>query len=395
MQLAGDMVIARTEAAAAAVGNHNDADGMRRHFQRASLTQVKLPGTRIMKVTDSCQLGVESPFMTPGYLTRTFLMTRYDIFNGDADGLCALQQLRFAEPAKSVLITGIKSDIALLARAPAGAGDQVTVLDVSIDANMQPLLAMLARGASVFYVDHHGAARIPAHPLLHALIDRSPEVCTGIIVDRYLGGRYRIWAVVAAFGDGLDNKARALANSLLLDAQQTAALRDLGTCLNYNAYGGALAELNVDPALLYASLHEYTDPFEFMRRDALFERMRTARDRDLDCARRLATRLYARAGEVVLLPDDVWSRRVRGLYANVLAQAAPRRAHALLVQNANDTYSVSVRAPLEGGHALRGADRLCRQFEGGGGRPAAASIPSLPKTLLQAFIQAFEAAFGA
>lgn len=318
-------------------------------------------------------------------------MTHYDIFNGDADGLCALQQLRFAEPVKSVLVTGIKSDIALLARAPAGAGDHVTVLDISIDANMQPLLAMLARGASVLYVDHHGAARVPAHPLLHALIDTSPDVCTGMIVDRYLQGRYRIWAVVAAFGDGLDQQAGALASSLLLDAQQTEALRDLGICLNYNAYGGALAELNVDPALLYASLHRYPDPFEFMQQDAHYRRLRTARDQDMDAA----SRLSVSAGGVVMLPDQAWSRRVRGIYANALAQAAPARAHALLVLNANDSYTVSVRAPLKGGQALRGADRLCRRFEGGGGRPAAASIPFLPRESLHAFMQAFEEAFGA
>lgn len=321
-------------------------------------------------------------------------MTHYDIFNGDADGLCALQQLRFAEPAESVLITGIKSDIALLARVPAGAGDHVTVLDISIDANLQPLLAMLARGATVLYVDHHGASRIPAHPLLHALIDNSPDICTGMIVDRYLQGRYRIWAVVAAFGDGLDEQACALASSLPLDVQQTSALRDLGICLNYNAYGGALAELNVDPALLYKSLHRYRDPFEFMQKDAHYRRLRTARDQDLDAASQFATQLPADTGGVVVLPDTVWSRRVRGIYANALAHAAPARAHALLVQNANGSYTVSVRAPLKGVQALRGADRLCRQF-GGGGRPAAASIPLLPNESLHAFIQAFEEAFGA
>ena len=47
----------------------------------------------------------------------------YDVFNGDADGLCSLQQIRLAEPADSVLVTGVKRDIALLARVPAGAGD--------------------------------------------------------------------------------------------------------------------------------------------------------------------------------------------------------------------------------------------------------------------------------
>ena len=38
----------------------------------------------------------------------------YDVFNGDADGICALLQLRLEEPLVSTRITGIKRDIALL-----------------------------------------------------------------------------------------------------------------------------------------------------------------------------------------------------------------------------------------------------------------------------------------
>ncbi len=38
----------------------------------------------------------------------------YDIFNGDADGICALLQLRKAEPRDAQLVTGVKRDINLL-----------------------------------------------------------------------------------------------------------------------------------------------------------------------------------------------------------------------------------------------------------------------------------------
>lgn len=37
-----------------------------------------------------------------------------DVFNGDADGICSLVQLRLAEPRESELVTGIKRDINLL-----------------------------------------------------------------------------------------------------------------------------------------------------------------------------------------------------------------------------------------------------------------------------------------
>ena len=41
-------------------------------------------------------------------------MSHWDVFNGDADGLCALQQLRLARPRESRLVTGLKREIALL-----------------------------------------------------------------------------------------------------------------------------------------------------------------------------------------------------------------------------------------------------------------------------------------
>ncbi len=63
-----------------------------------------------------------------------------------------------------------------------------------------------------------------------------------------------------------------------------------------------------------------------------------------------------------------------GTFANALARTHPRRGHAVLAPRADGSVRVSVRSPLI---ALGGADELCRQFPLGGGRPAAAGIPSL------------------
>ena len=73
----------------------------------------------------------------------------YDIFNGDADGLCALHQLRLDAPRAAELVTGVKRDIALLERVDAQRGDELTVLDVSMKANAQALARALERGARV------------------------------------------------------------------------------------------------------------------------------------------------------------------------------------------------------------------------------------------------------
>ncbi|WP_455219067.1 DHHA1 domain-containing protein, partial [Kaarinaea lacus] len=91
-----------------------------------------------------------------------------------------------------------------------------------------------------------------------------------------------------------------------------------------------------------------------------------------------------------ILPDAKWARRVSGVFANQLAQNNPKRAHAMLAQQPEGGYVVSVRAPLNN---KTGADELCRQFETGGGRKAAAGINHLPDAEYARFLQAFVAAF--
>ncbi len=113
-------------------------------------------------------------------------MADFDVFNGDADGICALHQLRLAEPRPATLVTGVKRDIALLARVQAAPGDEVTVLDVSLDVNRAPLLALLEAGVKVRYFDHHFAGEVPTHPGLTAYLDPAPTVCTSLLVDRLL-----------------------------------------------------------------------------------------------------------------------------------------------------------------------------------------------------------------
>ena len=90
-------------------------------------------------------------------------MTNYDVFNGDADGICALQQLRLHSPRNSVLVSGLKRDIDLLSRVQANPGDNITVLDISMERNRAALDQVLEAGASVFYADHHYSGDIPDH----------------------------------------------------------------------------------------------------------------------------------------------------------------------------------------------------------------------------------------
>lgn len=90
-------------------------------------------------------------------------MAHFDVFNGDADDMCALHQIRLAHPMPATLVTGPKRDIALLHRLNARHGDMVAVLDVSLDVDRRALLALPDRGVQVEYFDHHGASEVPDH----------------------------------------------------------------------------------------------------------------------------------------------------------------------------------------------------------------------------------------
>lgn len=314
-------------------------------------------------------------------------MRRFDVCNGDADGLCAVLQWRLAHPAPATLLTGPKRDIELLQRVPATAGDEVLVCDLSLQRNLAALHRLLDAGVRVRYVDHHAVDQVPQHAALQALIDTDPHVCTSLLIDRLLQGRCRTWALVGAYGDNLTAQADTLASAAGLDQAQRAQLRQLGEGINYNAYGEA-GDQHIAPQVLYARLARHGDPLRLLHEDAIGDELAALRGADLQLA--LAQPLQ-RAGERarwVRLPDAAWARRVIGSYANRLAAEAPELAHAVLQAGADGRHAVSLRAPLA---APGGADALCRRF-GGGGRAGAAGIDQLPAPELPRFLAALAAA---
>ena len=316
-------------------------------------------------------------------------MRFYDIFNGDADGICALQQLRLEEPRAAERVTGVKRDIRLLDRVKAAAGDELTVLDISLRSNAGALAQLLGAGAQVRWFDHHAAGEIPRHAGLKAHIDTAPDTCTSLIVDRHLGGRQRLWAVVAAFGDSLPGPARRAAEGLDISPAELERVRELGECINYNAYGDTVTDLHYPPADLFETLSHYRDPREFIEGEPVFDVLKSALADDLSRAAAAKSQSAGANAALYVLPDAAWSRRIHGLFANQLAQAHPRRAHALLVSG-HGSYVVSVRAPVEN---PRGADTLCLKFETGGGRQGAAGINRLPEADYSRFVAEFAKAF--
>ena len=318
-------------------------------------------------------------------------MKHFDVFNGDADGICALHQLRLTTPVTdAVLVTGGKREIDLLSRVDAGPGDVVTVLDLSADVNRAALVALLDRWAHVEYFDHHFAGTLPVHPQLRAHIDTSAETCTSLLVDQHLRGAHRIWAVVGAYGDNLEHAARRCADALGLAEHDMHRLRELGEDISYNAYGDCEADLIVHPAELYRMLSGYASPLDFMREAPICRRLAEQKRADLAMVELIEPDVALRGATIYVLPDDPWARRVRGLFANDLANRFPDLAHAVLTPNLQGGYTVSVRAPSA---TQAGADAVCRMFESGGGRLSAAGINHLSRGELPRFVREMDAAF--
>jgi hypothetical protein len=319
-------------------------------------------------------------------------MADFDVFNGDADGICALTQLRLAEPRSATLVTGVKRDINLLQKVDAGRDDRITVLDISMDKNHDDLHRLLNTDANIFYVDHHYAGEIPQSSQLTTLINEAPDVCTSLLVNNHLRGAYTAWAVVGAFGDNLNKSATGLAKHLDLNTSELASLKNLGIYINYNGYGSNLEDLHFKPDELYTLVSSHKNPLDFIRDSQhTFEKLETGYHSDMSSAKKIHPEKTTEQTAIFILPNQPWARRVSGVFSNDLTNDHPNRAHAVLTEKDNGNYLVSIRSPLNN---KTGAADLCRQFPTGGGREAAAGINDLSADMLSAFIERFETQYS-
>lgn len=322
-------------------------------------------------------------------LTQVEVVVRYiDIFNGDADGILALLQLRLAEPRQSLLVTGVKRDNQLAVKPQYEEGDVVTVLDLSLEKNIDGVNRALKAGARVHYVDHHRPGNIPEHELLTTQIDTSVDVCTALLIDKQLNGRFHLWAITAAYGDNLLEVAEGLAVAQGLSLQQRTQLKDLGVLINYNSYGHSIADLHIAPAALYQALLAYYSPFDAIADlSSPYHRLRIAYAEDMQKAQLAEVYYKSDILKVVKLPDQAWARRVSGVLGNDLANSDPERAHIVLSQSCSGDFMVSLRAPKNN---KQGASQICSTFKTGGGREAAAGINCLPADNIEALLSVTE-----
>lgn len=315
----------------------------------------------------------------------------YDIFNGDADGIFALHQYRLAHPEPSThLITGVKRDISLMSRVEQVSDSTICVFDLSLASNLSALETVLQNNNTVHYYDHHFAGDIPVSPFLHTCIDPSAETCTSVLVNKATEDKINPWAICGAFGDNLHKLAQKMAESIGLSKNQTFQLHELGELFNYNGYGSSLADLHFPPEDLYKAVRPYHNPFDYIDNAVQLEALRDGYKEDLEKAMQQQEMQGSAKNRVYFFPDATWARRVGGVFSNLKAQERKDCAHALITENSNRTLRISVRAPLEN---RIGADTLCKQFQTGGGRAAAAGINYLPTEMLDNFLLTFQSTF--
>jgi len=311
-------------------------------------------------------------------------MTHFDVFNGDADGIIALVQLRLAEPKDSILITGVKRDISLLKQVDGDIASSVTVLDISLEKNVEALKPLLDKNIDVFYVDHHRVGDIPKSAHLKTLINLDANTCTSLLINEHLKGQYILWAIAAAFGDNMTAVAIALSKEQGLTGSEQKQLKDLGIYINYNSYGRNVDDLHFAPADLYKVLLNYANPFDLINESgSAFAQLKAGYEQDMANAQSAEVCADNYICKVLQLADEPWAHRISGVFGNDLANQSPDKAHAILTINNQGNFTVSVRAPLNN---KQGADEVCSQFATGGGRAAAAGINDLPIEKVSEFI---------
>lgn len=322
-------------------------------------------------------------------------MADFDLFNGDADGIFSLLQLRQTDPRPDAeRITGVKRDISLFSRIAGrvGPGDRVTALDISMAKNTVGLTHVLNDGATVLYVDHHQTGTVPISDHLTVITDDAKETCTAYLVDEYLAGAKAAWAVCGAYGDNFQDLADKITTLRGLNLPM-GRLRELGELVNYNAYGMSVEDLHIHPSALFDILLGYPGPVEFLEDNhPIFETLQLGHRDDWNVAQSAREIDVSDAGQVLSLPAGAASNRIGGLFGNALVDEEPEKGFAVLTAlEDGSSFRVSIRAPR--GRESGSAADIATQF-GGGGRAAAAGIDALSQADLARFIDSFRTTFG-
>ena len=239
-------------------------------------------------------------------------------------------QLRLANPAPSELFTSPSPPTGLLERIPAQPGNKVTICNLPLEPNRLQLWRLLVNGVEVRLYDQSFTEERILHPRLIVTIDSSAGLSTSQIVDISLGGVYRRWALVGAFGRSGRMISDLFAHSLALTHIQRVHLQTLGELITYNANIADPCYRCIEPAALYAALSKYQDPLNFFESEPVASELEAMRKDDLQNALALQPYWTDNYANVYVLPDVPWGHRATNGLNTQLATLAPHKANAVI-----------------------------------------------------------------
>ncbi len=313
-------------------------------------------------------------------------MTAIDVFHGDADGLCSIQQIRLAEPLNErQVVSGGLSQHSLLMSILTAENRDILMLDLPLERNLVSLKQLLKQGCRVRCFDHHISSEQPEHERLELHLDASPETCTSLLVNKHLNGAHQEWAAVGAFGDNMPSEAKKLLQGSGLSENDVEQLQSLAELLNYNAYGDLLNAGHLSVTEMHYNMMAYDNPLDFIKENERLARIGKVMKEDLEHARKLLIVEDQPDGLVYILRPREPVRRVRKVWLGQLGRQYPDKALLIALENHDGSFDASIRAPL---NSPSDAWKVAERF-GGGGREGAASVKCLPSTEVVNFLDIF------
>ena len=269
-----------------------------------------------------------------------------DVCAGDADALCAVLQWRLHEPKAAQMVSGPLCATASLGRFQLLPGDDVLVCNVPFNSQPAPGMSGPIGNARVQYLDCRGQAPGDSSPYSKAGHSTDAKVCTSLLVNHLLQGKFGGWALVGAYGSQVQQGVNAHALQLGFSAGARKRLQRLGEVITYNAEVIHPRYLYAEPATLYARLLRYDDPLEFLQSESLADELDELRQSDLQTG--LAWKPYWRDAHasVYVLPDEAWAARVARYLKSRLAILDPERAIAVLSPAGTGSYRAAVQPGL-------------------------------------------------
>jgi len=308
-------------------------------------------------------------------------MTNYYVFNGDADGICAAQQMYLNKRQNFEPITGVKRDLSLLKKIEKAKDSQISVFDIAVEKNLPYMAKLVEQNCHILWFDHHISHDIPKHVNIEYNIQTDVDINTSLIVAEYLNDSLSPWAIVGLFGDNMSEPAIRSAKSIGLNEAKIQGLKRMGELLNYNAYGSTIDDLHFHPADILEKMRPYDEPFAFIKNETLIDELAEGHREDFQEIEQIEWL----TPNIVRLPDEKWARRVVGDFAYQLVRKEPNKDFAVLL-TLGESYQVGIRASAT--HDYNAGD-FCLTFPTGGGRVKAAGINVLPRNFLDDFIRRF------